>query len=98
MEEKKKFTILSIDGGGIRGLIPAKVLAELERELKKQDPDKPLYEYFDLICGTSTGAILAIAISLGIPARNLVQFYKEHAQVIFPDGILKFCLGGAGQS
>lgn len=89
MVEKKRFTILSIDGGGIRGLIPAKVLAELERELKLQNPDKSLYEYFDLICGTSTGAILAIAIALGIPAQDLVRFYKDHAQVIFPKWYLK---------
>ena len=89
MEKEKKFTILSIDGGGIRGLIPAKLLAEIERELKLKNPDKPLYEYFDLICGTSTGAILAIALALGIPAKELVQFYKEHAQVIFPKWYLK---------
>ena len=89
MEKEKKFTILSIDGGGIRGLIPAKVLAEIERELKLKNPDKPLYEYLDLICGTSTGAILAIALALGIPAKELVQFYKEHAQVIFPKWYLK---------
>lgn len=89
MEEEKKFTILSIDGGGIRGLIPAKVLAELERELKLKNPNKQLYEYFDLICGTSTGAILAIAIALGVPASELVKFYKEHAQLIFPQWYLK---------
>lgn len=87
--EKKRFTILTIDGGGIRGLIPAKVLAELERELKLQNPDKSLYEYFDLICGTSTGAILTIAIALGIPANDLVKFYKEHAHAIFPKWYLK---------
>lgn len=89
MENEKKFTILSIDGGGIRGLIPAKVLAELERELKLKNPEKPLYEYFDLICGTSTGAILAIGIALGIPANELASFYKEHAQMIFPQWYLK---------
>jgi len=89
MEEEKKFTILSIDGGGIRGLIPAKVLSELEQELKLKNPNKPLYEYFDLICGTSTGAILAIAIALGIPASELVKFYREHAQLIFPRWYLK---------
>jgi len=89
MNEKKKFTILAIDGGGIRGLIPAKVLAELDGDLKTQNPDKPLYEYFDLICGTSTGAILTIAIALGIPADDLVRFYKKHAQAIFPKWYLK---------
>src|SRR4051812_22226457 len=88
-ENIKKFTILSIDGGGIRGIIPAKVLSELEEELKNRDPTKKLYEHFDLICGTSTGAILAIAIALGIPATELVDFYKKHAASIFPKWYLK---------
>lgn len=92
MEEQKnkKFRILSIDGGGIRGLIPAKVLAELEAELQKEAPDKKLYEYFDLICGTSTGAILAIGIALGIPAKELAKFYEDNAKHIFPRFILRF--------
>jgi patatin-like phospholipase/acyl hydrolase len=80
----RKFRILSIDGGGIRGLIPAKVLAELEMQLKASYPNKKLHEHFDLICGTSTGAILAIGVALGIPAQDLVRFYKENAKVIFP--------------
>ncbi|MBO9732603.1 MAG: patatin-like phospholipase family protein [Chitinophaga sp.] len=88
-EKKKKFTILSIDGGGIRGLIPAKVLSDLERELKRTDPDKKFHEHFNLICGTSTGAILAIAISLGIPAGDLVEFYRENAKAIFPKWYLR---------
>lgn len=86
---EKKFTILSIDGGGIRGLIPAKVLAVLELELQKTNPEKKLYEHFDLICGTSTGAILAIAIALDIPAKELVKFYQENAKTIFPKWYLK---------
>lgn len=79
-----KFRVLSIDGGGIRGIIPSKVLAGLERELHHAEPGKKLYEHFDLICGTSTGAILAIAIALGIPASDLVDFYKNNATSIFP--------------
>lgn len=89
MEKIKSFRILSIDGGGIRGLIPAKVLAELERALLKEHPDKKLHEHFDLICGTSTGAILAIGIALGIPAAQLVGFYQEQAKVIFPRWYLR---------
>lgn len=81
---EKKFTILSIDGGGIRGVIPAKVLSELERELQVKDPSKKLYEHFDLICGTSTGAILAIGLALGISSSNLLDFYKTNASIIFP--------------
>jgi len=91
MENNKKFRILSIDGGGIRGLIPAKVLSDLEYELEHLEPGKKLHEHFDLICGTSTGAILAIAISLGIPAKELVKFYKDNAKLIFPRFMLK-CL------
>ncbi|WP_113651992.1 CBASS cGAMP-activated phospholipase [Pedobacter namyangjuensis] len=89
-EKNKKFRILSIDGGGIRGLIPAKVLAELEAELQKEAPEKKLYEYFDLICGTSTGAILAIGIALGIPAKELAKFYEDNAKNIFPRFIFRF--------
>lgn len=85
----KKFNILSIDGGGIRGLIPAKLLAELEQELQQTEPGKKLHEYFDLICGTSSGAILSIAIALGIPSSELVKFYKENAKIIFPKWYLK---------
>lgn len=89
-EVNKKFKILSIDGGGIRGLIPAKVLAELEEELQKEEPDKPLHEHFDLICGTSTGAILAVGLALGIPAKELAKFYEDHAKIIFPRFVFRF--------
>src|SRR5665647_800130 len=85
----KRIRILSIDGGGIRGVIPAKVLAELEQKLQEKEPGKKLYQYFDLICGTSTGAILAIAIALGIPAKDIVKFYTKNAKIIFPKWYLK---------
>ncbi|QQT52090.1 patatin-like phospholipase family protein [Sphingobacterium multivorum] len=90
MDTSKKFKILSIDGGGIRGLIPAKVLAELENELQKENPDKKLHEHFDLICGTSTGAILAIGLSLGISAKELAKFYEDNAKIIFPRFYFRF--------
>jgi patatin-like phospholipase/acyl hydrolase len=86
---ERKCSILCIDGGGIRGIIPAKVLAELEQKIQEIEPGKKLYEHFDLICGTSTGAILAIAIALGVPASDLVNFYKKHASAIFPKWFLK---------
>lgn len=89
-EVRKKFKILSIDGGGIRGIIPAKVLSELETELQKDDPDKQLHEHFDLICGTSTGAILAIGLALGIPAKELSKFYEDNAKIIFPRFVFRF--------
>ena len=56
----KFFRILSIDGGGIRGIIPARILVTLEEMLQQatDDPTKRLADYFDLIAGTSTGGIL----------------------------------------
>jgi patatin-like phospholipase/acyl hydrolase len=78
------FNILSIDGGGIRGIFPAKILAELEAKLKADGNDKwQIHEHFDLICGTSTGGILAIALALGIPARELHDLYLDNAKAIF---------------
>ena len=90
-EEKKdrKIRILSIDGGGIRGIIPAKFLAELENELANRGINKHLYQHFDLICGTSTGALLAIGVALGVPSKELLGFYKENAKDIFPSTLFK---------
>ncbi len=73
------YRILSLDGGGIRGLITAVWLAELEKQLKK-----PIRQFFDLIAGTSTGSILASALSLGIPAQKIVELYLEKGSTIFP--------------
>ena len=53
------FTILSIDGGGIRGIIPAMVLADIERRTGRR-----IAELFDLIAGTSTGGVLALGLSV----------------------------------
>src|SRR5699024_4109267 len=79
-----KFKILSIDGGGIRGVFPAMFLAEFEESLKSNGVEKwQIYQNFDLICGTSTGGILAIALSLGIPAKEIHKMYLENAKVIF---------------
>lgn len=94
MDEKKKFKILSIDGGGIRGIIPAKVLYHLEEEaIKKDGPNARLCDYFDLVCGTSTGGIIAIGIALGMTAKDILKLYQENAKKIFPSkSLLKaFC-------
>jgi patatin-like phospholipase/acyl hydrolase len=64
-------TILSIDGGGIKGIIPGMVLVEMERRLKERtgDPDAYIAEYFDFFAGTSTGGIL-ICLMLCPSAEN----------------------------
>jgi uncharacterized protein len=72
--------ILAIDGGGIRGLIPALVLAELERRSGRR-----VFELFDLIAGTSTGGIIACALCAPepLPASELVKLYEEEGPEIF---------------
>ena len=70
--------ILSIDGGGIRGVFPAAFLAEIERDL-----DRPIGEFFDLIVGTSTGGILALGLGLGLRAIDLLGFYEGYGSKIF---------------
>lgn len=82
--ENRPFKILSIDGGGIRGVFPAMFLARLESELKAKGKEKwQIYQNFNLICGTSTGGILAIGLALGIPAQNLYKLYLENSNLIF---------------
>jgi uncharacterized protein len=73
----RKF-LLSIDGGGIRGIIPAMALQKLE-ELTC----KPARETFSFVAGTSTGALLASAIAAGLPASKMVNIYLRRIQDIF---------------
>ena len=58
----KEVTILSLDGGGIRGIIPITVLIALQKEMVRLGIDRPLYSCFDLIAGTSTGALIALGL------------------------------------
>jgi uncharacterized protein len=74
-----RFRILSLDGGGIKGTFTAAVLAELELMTGKRIAD-----HFDLITGTSTGGLIAIALGLGVPARELLTFYETRGAEIFP--------------
>lgn len=78
------FKILSIDGGGIRGIIPAKILTLAEEELKRLGKSDHICDYFDLICGTSTGGIIAIGLALGMPASEILSLYRDNAKAIFP--------------
>lgn len=75
---KKPFKILCIDGGGIKGLYSATVLSVFEETYKTSCSD-----HFDLICGTSTGGIIALAISLKIPMNEAVCFYQKYGPDIF---------------
>jgi patatin-like phospholipase/acyl hydrolase len=88
-DKKRVFTVLSIDGGGIRGVIPARLLQEIEERT-----GKPIAELFDMVGGTSTGAILAAG--LAVPdetnpakpkhsAQELKNFYYADGPKIFPE-------------
>lgn len=76
--------LLSIDGGGLCGLIPAQALMLMEQQLDVLTGDpQPLCNRFDLIGGTSTGAILAAGLALGMKAKQLRDFYVKLGPEIF---------------
>jgi patatin-like phospholipase/acyl hydrolase len=76
--------VLSIDGGGIRGLMPARFLAALEAKA-----GKPIGQMFDLLAGTSTGGIIAIGLLHGIPARDLADLYADRGREIFDADLMR---------
>lgn len=73
--------ILSIDGGGIRGILPAAVLALCEDRFCR---GRSAGEFFDYIAGTSTGGIIALGLSIGLRAKDILAIYMEHGSEIFP--------------
>jgi len=73
------FRILCLDGGGIRGAFTASVLAKWEKMT-----GKTLANHFDLICGTSTGGIIALGLGLGLSAQDMAEFYVRKGPQIFP--------------
>jgi uncharacterized protein len=76
--------LLAIDGGGLLGLIPAEALIQIEQQLNElTGEEKLLCDRFDLIGGTSTGAILAAGLALGMKAADLASFYLDYGKEIF---------------
>ena len=76
--------LLSLDGGGIRGIIAAEVLVRMEKILLAHNSDwKCLGDYFDFIGGTSTGAILAAGLAKGMKAEKLLDFYVKKGPQVF---------------
>jgi patatin-like phospholipase/acyl hydrolase len=74
-----RFQILSLDGGGLKGVFTASFLTSLEDTTGKR-----LVDYFDLIVGTSTGGIIALALGLGFSPAEILGFYKARGEDIFP--------------
>ncbi|KAL3732807.1 hypothetical protein ACJRO7_022346 [Eucalyptus globulus] len=91
-------TVLSIDGGGIRGLIPGTVLNFLESELQKLDgKDARIVDYFDVISGTSTGGLVTAMLTTPdgnnrpvFAAKDIKDFYLNHCPKIFPQDSCPF--------
>jgi uncharacterized protein len=73
----REYKILAISGGGIRGILPATYLAELETENGRTS------QYFHMLAGTSTGAIIALAVALNIPASEVQRLYTASAKDVF---------------
>jgi patatin-like phospholipase/acyl hydrolase len=73
------FHVLSLDGGGLKGLFTASFLAHWEKATAQS-----VANAFDLIVGTSTGGIIALALAIGTPAKEIVSFYTDEALEIFP--------------
>lgn len=83
----RPFQILSFDGGGLKGLFPAAVLAEIEAQLHVS-----IVDHFDLVAGTSTGGLIALALGVGLTPAEIVEFYVNHGPTIFgrPRGISRW--------
>jgi len=77
----RRFRILSLDGGGIKGLFPATVLAELERRYLS---GASIAGYFDLVAGTSTGGIIALGLGAGLTAAKMADLYATRGEKVFP--------------
>lgn len=72
------FKVLSIDGGGFRGLFSSTVLSEFERI------NGSISKHFDMLCGTSTGGLIALALAAGCSSYEVIEFYKNWGARIFP--------------
>jgi len=77
--------ILACDGGGILGLMSVEILAKIETDLRiaQNKPNLVLADYFDFVCGTSTGAIIAACISAGMSMDTIRQFYLDSGKQMF---------------
>jgi hypothetical protein len=81
--------ILAIDGGGVRGALAVGILTRLEETLRAKlgRPDLVLSDYFDLIGGTSTGAIIAAGLALGRDTAYLAELYRRLGPRVFRRGV-----------
>src|SRR4051794_34011583 len=97
---RTRYSLLAIDGGGIRGLIPAHALDAIEQRM-----GRPVCELFDMVAGTSTGGIIALGLTKparkgskapAFSASNLVDLYLDHGGEIFPRDLWRRALNPFG--
>jgi predicted acylesterase/phospholipase RssA len=77
-------SVLSFHGGGFRGYFSALIANGLEARKAQLGDSRPLGESFDVICGTSVGSIIAVALAAGVPISRLLELFEEHGERIFP--------------
>jgi patatin-like phospholipase/acyl hydrolase len=82
----KPFKILSLDGGGIRGVYAATILTLIEKEITGGEP---IADYFDTIAGTSTGGIIALGLGLKKSAAKIEKLYVQDGHLVFPEHLRK---------
>ena len=90
-ETKKPRKMLALDGGGIRGVLSLEILAEMEKQLKEKTGGGDAFRlgnYFDYIGGTSTGAIIAAGLSIGLSVQELLDFYVRDGKDMFDKSFL----------
>jgi len=85
LEAKGQKKILSLDGGGIRGIITIEILAQIEKELREkyENPNMKLSDYFDFVAGTSTGALVGVLVSMGKSVDEIRDFYLDNGANMF---------------
>ena len=86
--------ILTLDGGGVRGMIAIQFLREIEKQVCTTDDCKVLADYFDLIGGTSTGSIIASLLALGKSVEEIDGMYRSLTKVVFKKRWLGTLMGG----
>jgi len=85
-DDLRKFKILSIDSGGIRSIYSAKILERFEFE-----SGIPIYQCFDLICGTGSGGLIALALSIGKSVNEIVNYFEQNYEYLANHSTLDNC-------
>lgn len=83
-DNASKFRILSLDGGGVRGILSAQILSNMESYLNRfHGEDIPVGQRFDFIAGTSTSGLIALGLAAGKSASEILEFYRQVIPEVF---------------